>query len=94
MVFQLILSPNFTTSRLNRIGRQLQQVELAAGELAVNWQTTSARFASHGVIEMENIDDVEGVIGVFLYFLQVPRSTRKFIFPPILDYLINTPGCS
>ena len=43
MVFQLIVSPNFTTSRLNRIGRQLQQVELAAGELAVNWQTTSAR---------------------------------------------------
>ena len=43
MVFQLILSPNFTTSRLNRIGRQLQPVELAAGELAVNWQTTSAR---------------------------------------------------
>ena len=43
MVFQLILSPNFTTSLLNRIGRQLQQVELAAGELAVNWQTTSAR---------------------------------------------------
>ena len=44
MVFQLILSPNFTTSRLNRIGRQLQQVELAASELAVNWRTTSARF--------------------------------------------------
>ena len=43
MVFQLILSTNFTTSRLNLIGRQLQLVELAAGELAVNWQTTSAR---------------------------------------------------
>ena len=24
---------------------------------------------------------------IFLYFLQVPRSTRKFIFPLILDYL-------
>ena len=29
-------------STLNRIGRQLQPIELAAGELAVNWQTTSA----------------------------------------------------
>ena len=37
-----VLINNVNISRLNRIGRQLQPVELAAGELAVNWQTTSA----------------------------------------------------
>ena len=42
MVLLLILSSNFTISRSNRIGRQLQLVELAAGELAVNWQTSAA----------------------------------------------------
>ena len=37
-----VLINNVNISRLNRIGRQLQPVQLAAGELAVNWQTTSA----------------------------------------------------
>ena len=39
----LLLIPNHkvTISRLNRIDRQLQPVKLAAGEWAVNWQTTS-----------------------------------------------------
>ena len=41
-VLLLVLIKNVNISRLNRIGRQLQPVELAAGELAVNWQTTSA----------------------------------------------------
>ena len=41
-VLLLVLINNVNISRLNRIGRQLQPVELAAGELAVNWQTTSA----------------------------------------------------
>ena len=41
-VLLLILRNNVTISPLNRIGRQLQPVELAASELAVNWQTTSA----------------------------------------------------
>ena len=41
-VLLLVLMKNVNISRLNRIGRQLQPVELAAGELAVNWQTTSA----------------------------------------------------
>ena len=41
-VLLLVLMKNVNVSRLNRIGRQLQPVELAAGELAVNWQTTSA----------------------------------------------------
>ena len=41
-VLLLALINNVNISRLNRIGRQLQPVELAAGELAVNWQTTSA----------------------------------------------------
>ena len=41
-VLLLVLIKNENISRLNRIGRQLQPVELAAGELAVNWQTTSA----------------------------------------------------
>ena len=44
-VLLLILRNNVNISRLNRIGRQLQPVELAAGELAVNWQTTSAWFS-------------------------------------------------
>ena len=43
-VLLLVLINNVNISRLNRIGRQLQPVELAAGELAVNWQTTSAWF--------------------------------------------------
>ena len=43
-VLLLVLMKNVNISRLNRIGRQLQPVELAAGELAVNWQTTSAWF--------------------------------------------------
>ena len=34
-------SHKVTISRLNRIGRQLHPVKLAAGEWAVNWQTTS-----------------------------------------------------
>ena len=33
----LVLSNNVTISRLNRIGRQLHPVELAAGELADNF---------------------------------------------------------
>ena len=37
----MIPSHKVTISRLNRIGRQLQPVKLAAGEWAVNWQTTS-----------------------------------------------------
>ena len=41
-VLLLVLINNVNISRLNRIGRQLQPVELAAGELAVNWRTTSA----------------------------------------------------
>ena len=41
-VLLLVLITNVNISRLNRIGRQLQPVELAAGELAVNWPTTSA----------------------------------------------------
>ena len=41
-VLLLILRNNVNISPLNRIGRQLQPVELAASELAVNWQTTSA----------------------------------------------------
>ena len=41
-VLLLVLINNVNISRLNWIGRQLQPVELAAGELAVNWQTTSA----------------------------------------------------
>ena len=41
-VLLLVLINNVNISRLNRIGRQLQPVELAAGELAVNWPTTSA----------------------------------------------------
>jgi len=49
IVLLLILTPNFTISRLNRIGRQLQPVELAAGELAVNWQTTSAWSILHSL---------------------------------------------
>ena len=43
-VLLLVLIKNVNISRLNRIGRQLQPVKLAAGELAVNWQTTSAWF--------------------------------------------------
>ena len=35
------LPDKVTISRLNRIGRQLQPVKLAADEWAVNWQTTS-----------------------------------------------------
>ena len=45
-VLLLVLIYNVNISRLNRIGRQLQPVELAAGELAVNWQTTSAYHSS------------------------------------------------
>ena len=45
-VLLLVLMKNVNISRLNRIGRQLQPVELADGELAVNWQTTSAWCAS------------------------------------------------
>ena len=41
-VLLLVLINNVNISRLNRIGRQLQPVELAAGELTVNWPTTSA----------------------------------------------------
>ena len=41
-VLLLVCRNNVTISHLNRIGRQLQPVELAAGKLAVNWQTTSA----------------------------------------------------
>ena len=41
-VLLLVLINNVNISRLNRIGRQLQPVELAAGELAVNRPTTSA----------------------------------------------------
>ena len=41
-VLLLILRNNVNISPLDRIGRQLQPVELAASELAVNWQTTSA----------------------------------------------------
>ena len=56
-VLLLVLLNNVNISRLNWIGRQLQPVELAAGELAVNWQTTSAWFADHGT--------------VFLFYLRV-----------------------
>ena len=45
-VLLLVLINNVNISRLNRIGRQLQPVELAAGELAVNWQTTSAWYTN------------------------------------------------
>ena len=41
-VLLLVLINNVNISPLNRIGRQLQPVELAAGELTVNWPTTSA----------------------------------------------------
>ena len=41
-VLLTVLINSVNISRLNWIGRQLQPVELAAGELAVNLQTTSA----------------------------------------------------
>ena len=54
-VLLLVLINNVNISRLNWIGRQLQPVELAAGELAVNWQTTSAWFISPSYIILHHM---------------------------------------
>ena len=60
-VLLLVLINNVNISRINRIGRQLQPVELAAGELAVNWQTASAwcRQAGNFITIVPNILDLK-----------------------------------
>ena len=67
-------------SRLNRIGRQLQPVELAAGELAVNWQTTSACSDEGLTLETSAFESLYG--GQFTLSTQLIYKTRLSCYSP------------
>ena len=77
-VLLLVLINNVNISSLNRIGRQLQPVELAAGELAVNWQTASAW--SFLYIPLPSLHDYDVKMPNFKFYGGREQATKNLFF--------------